>query len=186
MLIALAVAWAYSITLDGYFTHDATSYLSSTVTADRDRLHFEGRYNYESLHTGSLWAGYNFSTGKKLVLHLTPMAGAIFGSTSGFAPGLEASLTYKRLALSISNEFVFSTTGKSESFYYSWNELTYAAADWLRVGGVVQHTKAFHGSFDVQPGFLVSASHKDMEFTTYVFSASLKNPTVILEAGINF
>lgn len=178
-------AWAYSLTVSGYFTHGETSYLTPTLMADHDRLHLEARYNYESLHTGSLWAGYNFSGGKTLLLHITPMVGAVFGSTKGIAPGCEASLTYKRLELSITNEYVFDTMSSSKSFYYSWNELTYAPTDWLRVGGVVQHTKAFHASVDVQPGLLVSVSHKDWEFTTYIFSASVKYPTIIVEAGIN-
>ena len=36
----------------------------------------EARYNYEALETGSVWAGYDFNAGKKLVLDLTPMVGA--------------------------------------------------------------------------------------------------------------
>lgn len=178
--------WAYSITIDEYLTHDDTSYLNPTLAADRDWLHVEARYNYENLRTASLWAGYNFSTGKKLVLRVTPMVGAVLGRTSGIAPGCEASLTYKRLELSLSNEYVFDTSGKSKSFYYSWNELTYSPTDWFRVGVVIQHTKAFHAKVDVQPGFLVGASRKQWEFTTYIFSASLKDPTVVLEAGVNF
>jgi hypothetical protein len=114
------------------------------------------------------------------------MIGAVFGKTNGIAPGLEASLTYKKVELSISNEYVFDNAVKSESFYYSWIELTYSPTDWFRVGAVTQHTKAFHASLDVQPGFLVGVSRKQWEFTAYVFNASLSNPTVVLEAGVNF
>jgi hypothetical protein len=42
----------------------------------RGWLHLEARYNYEALETGSVWAGYDFNAGKKLVLDLTPMVGA--------------------------------------------------------------------------------------------------------------
>lgn len=178
--------WVYSITIDGYFTHNETSYLSPNLTADRHRLHLEARYNYESLQTASLWAGYNFSAGNKVVLKITPMIGAVFGKTNGIAPGCEASLTFKHVELSISNEYVFDTTVKAKSFYYSWIELTYSPTDWFRVGAVTQHTKAFNASFKVQPGFLIGVSHKRWEFTAYVFSASLKDPTMDLEAGVNF
>jgi hypothetical protein len=177
--------WTYSITIDGYFSHNETSYLDPIVTADRDWLHLEARYNYENLQTGSLWAGYNFSAGRNLVLHVTPMIGVVFGKTNGIAPGSEVSLTYKRLELSISNEYVFDRTDKSGNFYYSWLELTYSPADWFRVGIVSQHTKAFHAALDVQPGILVGVSHKQWEFTAYVFNASFAAPTLVLEAGVN-
>ena len=48
--------------------------------------------------TGSLWAGYNFAVGKRLVLDVTPMIGGVFGRTTGIAPGCEASLSYKRFS----------------------------------------------------------------------------------------
>src|SRR3984885_2005224 len=109
--------WAYSLTTDGYIVPDGESYVSPVLTADRQWLHLEARYNYENLNTGSLWAGYNFSAGKKLQLAVTPMIGGVFGRTTGIAPGCELSLTYKKLQLSISNEYVFDTTHKSGNFY---------------------------------------------------------------------
>jgi hypothetical protein len=130
--------------------------------------------------------GYNFSVGKNLVLDVTPIIGGVFGRTTGIAPGCEASLAYRKVELSISNEYVFDTGDSSGNFYYSWLQLTYSPADWLRVGLVAQHTKAFHSSLDVQRGFLVGFSHKKVEFTTYIFNAGWTDPTVVLEAGVSF
>ncbi len=178
--------WSYNLTVDGYIIPDGTSYVDPVFSANRNWLHLEARYNYENLHTGSLWVGYNFSAGKKLVLEVTPMIGGVFGRTNGIAPGCEASLTYKKVELSISNEYVFDTTHKSGNFYYSWPQVTYSPTDWFRVGAVAQHTKAFQTSLDVQRGFLVVVSHKQWEFTTYVFNPETGNPTVVLEVGINF
>ena len=165
---------------------DEDGYFSPTFAADRGWLHFEARYNYEDLRTGSLWAGYNFTAGKELVFSATPMIGGVFGRTNGIAPGCEASLTYKRLQLSVSNEYVFNTGSKTSNFYYAWPELTYSPLDWFRVGVVAQRTKAYHTSLDTQRGFLVGISHKKMEFTTYVFNAGWATPTVVLEAGVSF
>src|SRR5271157_1976223 len=106
--------------------------------------------------------------------------------TDGIALGCEASLTYKQVELSISNEYVFDTTHKSGNFYYSWPQLTYSPTNWFRVGLVAQHIKAFHTSLDVQRGFLVGVSHKKLEFTTYIFNAGFTDPTVVLEVGVNF
>lgn len=183
---ANAKAWKYSLTVDGYIVPDGDSYADPYFTADHQWLHLEARYNYENLHTGSLWAGYNFTAGKTLQLAVTPMIGGVFGRTTGIAPGCEFSLTYKKLAFSSSNEYVFDTSEKSGSFFYSWPELTFSPVSWLRVGGVAQHTKAFETPLDTQRGFLVGVSIKQMEFTTYVFDPELPTPTVVLEMGYSF
>jgi hypothetical protein len=178
--------WAYNLTVDGYIIPNNQSFVDPVFMANRSWLHLEARYNYENLRTGSLWVGYNFSAGKKLILNLTPMVGGVFGRTTGIAPGCEASLTYKKVQLSISNEYVFDTTHKSGNFYYAWPELTYSPLTWFRVGLVAERTKVFHTSLDVQRGLLVGVSHKKWEFTTYIFNAGFTDPTVVLEAGVSF
>ncbi len=178
--------WAYNLTVDGYIVPHQTSYVDPVFTADRNWVHMEARYNYENLDTGSLWVGYNFSAGKKLVLDVTPMIGGVFGRTNGISPGCEGSLTYKKVQLSISNEFVFDTGHKSGNFYYSWPQLTYSPLQWLRLGLVAQHTKAYHTAVDLQRGFLVGFSHKKWEFTTYVLNPGIADPTAILEVGVSF
>ena len=84
--------WEFSLATSGYLVPDDQSYGSPIFTADHQWLHLEARYNEEYLHTGSLWAGYNFSVGQKLVFDATPMFGVVFGSTTGVAPGYEIRL----------------------------------------------------------------------------------------------
>ncbi len=178
--------WSYSITFDTYVIPNGLSYVDPVFTADRNWLHLEARYNYENLETGSLWAGYNFSLGHKLVLEATPMVGGIFGRTTGIAPGYEVSLTYKRVALSTDGEYVFDTNHRSESFFYTWSTLTYSPTDWFRAGLVAQRTRTYHTPLDVQRGLLVGVSHKQVEFTTYIFNITVTDPTVVLECGVSF
>jgi hypothetical protein len=123
--------WSFNVVTDGYIVPNDQSYASPTFAADRKWLHLEARYNYENLRTGSVWMGYNFSAGKKLVLDVTPIIGGVFGRTTGIAPGCEVSLAYRKVELSISNEYVFDTGDSSGNFYYSWPQLTYSPADWL-------------------------------------------------------
>jgi hypothetical protein len=177
--------WTYSLVVDAYFVRNDVDYGDPVFTANHKRLHLEARYNYENLHTGSVWAGYNFSWGKKLTLDVTPMLGAVFGRTNGIAPGCEASLSYKKFSASISNEFVVTPGDTSNGFYYSWPEVTYSPLSWLTVGGVAQRTKAYHTSLDVQRGFLVGVNHKKWEFTSYIFNPDM-TPTVVLEVGVKF
>lgn len=178
--------WSYSLTIDGYIVPamDGPSYASPVFTAD-NKIHLEARYNYENQRTASLWAGYDFTFGKTVQVALTPMIGGVFGRTTGIAPGLEASVTYKKIEFSLSNEYVFDTSNSAGSFYYSWPQLTYSPVGWFRVGGVAQHTKAFQTGLEVQRGFLVGFSHKKVEFTTYVFDPE-QSPTVVLEVGFSF
>jgi hypothetical protein len=178
-------SWDYSLTVDGFIVPDDVSYANPTFTADHKRLHLEARYNYENLRTGSLWIGYNFSTGKNLTLNLTPMVGGVFGRTAGVAPGGEFSLAYKKFELSFSNEYVFAFSRRSDSFYYAWPQLTYSPFEWLKVGGVAQSTKAYQTKLDVQRGFLVGAARKNTSFTTYIFNPGVST-TVVLEASIKF
>ena len=179
-------SWAYSLTTDGYIVPGSQSYVSPVFTADHQWLHLEARYNYENQRTGSLWGGYNFTAGKKLQLGVTPMIGGVFGDTNGIAPGLELSLTYKRLEFSSTSEYVFDTSHKAGSFFYSWPQLTYSLLDWLKVGVVAQHTKAYHTGLNTQRGLLVGVSYKKWEFTTYVFDPELSQPTTVLELGVSF
>jgi hypothetical protein len=178
--------WQYNLIVDGYIVPEGTSYVDPVLTADHNWLHLEARYNYENLRTGSLWVGYNFQVGKTLSLSVTPMIGGIFGRSNGIAPGCEASLTYKKLEASISNEYVFDTSSKADNFYYAWAQLSFSPVSWFRVGAVAQHTRAYQTSVDIQRGFLVGISHKRLEFTTYVFNPELDKPTVVLEVAGSF
>jgi hypothetical protein len=177
--------WTFTLITDGFIVPDQESYANPNFTADHGWLHLEARYNSEDLRAGSAWIGYNFTAGKKLILNATPIIGGVFGRTNGVAPGLEASLIYKKVEASISNEFVFATD-KSGSYYYDWPEVTYSPVDWLQLGLVAQRTKTYKTSLNTQPGFLVGLSHKKMEVTSYVFDLGLAAPTVVLELGFSF
>jgi len=178
--------WQYSLTVSGYLIEGEDGYVQPVLMANRKWLHLEARYNYENFRTGSLWMGYNFSWGKTWQFEVTPMIGGVFGRTNGIAPGCEASLTWKKLNFSISNEYVFDTTSKSGNFYYNWPQITYQLNSWLNFGGVAQRTKTFQTKLDVQRGFFVGLQHKELSFTTYVFNPGTSSTSVVLEAGWSF
>jgi hypothetical protein len=156
-----------------------------TIAADRGWLHLEARFNYEDLDTGSTWFGYNFSVGEQLTLEFTPMVGAVFGNTTGIAPGYKGSLGWRRLELYSETEYVFDTDESDDSFLYTWSELTFAPADWCRFGLVVQRTKAYDTQFDIQRGFLAGFSYKRAWVTGYVFNPDASRPTVVLGLGLD-
>jgi len=175
--------WSLAINMSGYIVPHDRSYASPTFSADHKQLHFGARYNYEDKETGSLWVGYNFEAGEKLVFRGTPMLGGVFGNTAGIAPGYLAGLTWKRFELTTEGEYVFNRKERTESFFYSWMELSYSPLEWCRVGLVAQRTKAYHTDLDIQRGLLIGISHKRMSVTTYIFNAGWTDPTVVLSLG---
>lgn len=181
-----ARVWSFSFSTSGYLVPNGQSYASPTFAADRKWLHLEARYNYEAQKTGSLWAGYNLGIGEKLTFSATPMIGAVFGNTTGVAPGCELALAYKKLELSSEIEYVLNTSDHNLNFLYSWNELVYSPVDWFHAGLVSQRTRAYRTDLDVQRGFSAGVTLKKADFTTYVFNAGWTEPTIVLALGFKF
>jgi hypothetical protein len=176
--------WSFSLSALTYIVPDDREYVQPTVTLDHDWLHLEARYNYEDIDSGSAWIGYNLSFGKGLTLDVTPMVGGVFGNTVGVAPGYKATLSWWKLELYTEGEYVFNTNSSSDSFFYTWSELTISPVDWFRCGVVIQRTKAYQTEFDIQRGFLVGFVYRNLNFTTYIFNPDDK-PVVVLGLGIS-
>jgi hypothetical protein len=178
--------WSFSVSAYTYIVPDDRTYVQPTITADRGWLHLEARYNYEDVDTGSAWIGYNFSFGEKLTLDLAPMIGGVFGSTTGVAPGYKGSLAWWKLELYSETEYVFDTSNSSDSFLYTWSELTLAPVDSFRFGLVVQRTRLYQTDFDIQRGLLIAFSYKRADFTACIFNPDAGRPTFVLAVGLGF
>lgn len=145
-------------------------YTATTLAADRDWLHLEARWNYEALHTGSIWVGSNFEWKNEVELAVTPMAGVVFGDVDGVAPGVELDAKWKWLEFYDESEYVISTNDSEDNFIYSWAELTVAPVDWLKTGLVAQRTRAYDTRLSVDRGLLLSLSHGPVTGTIYWFN----------------
>jgi hypothetical protein len=178
--------WSYSVSSLIYLLPYDGDYAQPTFTADRKWLHLEARYNYENLNTGSAWVGYNFTAGKRLTLEITPMAGAVFGATTGIAPGCHGTLDWRRLELYSESEYVIATDDRTKSFYYNWSQLTLSPVDWLKAGLVVQRTRAYKSDRAVQRGFLVGVSHKHFESAVNLFNLDSRKPSFVISVGVKF
>jgi len=178
--------WEYSLSTATYLALHSQDYVNPNFTADRDWLHLEARYNYEALKTGSLWLGYNFSAGEKLVFDATPMIGGVFGNITGIAPGYAISISYKPIEFFTQGEYFFDAGTRSGNFFYTWSELSCAPARWFRVGIVVDRTKALGSSFDIRRGPLVGFKYKTVDLTTYWLSPGSREATFIFGVTFNF
>jgi hypothetical protein len=181
-----ASQWSFAATATGYAVPHTQFFISPVVTADRKWLHLEARYNYENHDTASVWTGYTFTAGRKVSLTVTPMIGGVFGKTVGVAPGYEYSLEYGKFELSSQGEYVFDGKDSNSSFFYTWSELSYSPAEWIRAGLVIQRTKIYQTGLDVQRGLLAGFSYRKLDFTSYVFNIGWTDPTVVFSIGVRF
>jgi hypothetical protein len=177
--------WAFTASVYGYLVPDSPDFLQPTVTADRRWLHLEGRYNYESPNTGSVWAGWNLHVGSKVTLDFTPMFGVVFGGINGVAPGAEITLSWWKLELSSQSEYVIDFDDESENFFYTWSQLGVSPVEWLQLGLVVQRTQLFDTGREIERGFFASGTYKWFNTGVYVFNPA-DTPTVVLAIGASF
>ena len=178
-------AWSVGISAATYVLPDEENYVQPTVTADRDALHLEARYNYEDHHSISGFVGWTFEKGTKLQLELTPMIGGVVGDSDGVVPALELTLTFRRLELYSEGEYVIGVNGTS-SFLYNWSELSVHATDWLRAGMVTQRTRTFGTPRDIQRGILAGVTAGKIEGTFYLFNPGSDDHYVVATVGVSF
>jgi hypothetical protein len=114
------------------------------------------------------------------------MVGGVFGHTDGVAPGYKGSLSWWKLELYSEGEYVFDARESSDSFFYTWSELTLSPIDLFRFGLVVQRTKLYETEFDIQRGLLVGLSYKLLDVTACIFNLDASKQTVVVGIGLNF
>ena len=178
--------WSFSASAYTFILPDSRNYVQPTVAADRGWLHLEARENYEALDTGSEWFGVNFSGGKTIAWEATPILGGMFGETTGIGLGLEASVSWRKLELSIESEHVVDTGNLAASFFYNWSELTVTPASWLRLGFATQRTRVHRSSQLIQPGAMAGLCFKHVNLTSYVFGPKESARQVVFAAELTF
>ena len=100
------LSWNFALTAYPTVVRGGEDYTSAIATADRGQLHFEARYNYESVGARSAFMGWNFSGGETIKWELTPLLGGAWGTTQAFVPGLEATITWEKFAFYVEAEYV--------------------------------------------------------------------------------
>ena len=178
-------AWSLRAALAGYFVDD-DAYAQPTVTADRGALHLESRFNYEARSSLSFFAGWNLGFGSALRFEVTPMIGGLVGDTDAVVPGLELSLSFRRLEFDSEGEYVVDADDAGSRFLYNWSELSVWATEWLRLGMVTQRTRVFDQPRDIQRGILVGVSAGRYEGTVYTFNPGSSDSYVVASFAVSF
>lgn len=176
--------WSHDVEANFYLLKDDFIFLP-VYRADKGKLHLEGRFNYEDIHTFSAWAGYHFSGGKKFEYLITPMAGGVVGRLNGLAAGLEITFDYLGFELYSESEHVFDLKDRENDFFYNWTDFSYAPNDWLFFGLSAQRTRLYETALDLQRGLLVGGSYKRFELTAYLYNLGFDDPFFLLTLGAN-
>jgi hypothetical protein len=177
--------WNYNVASNFYFFSD-DFFVLPVFKADKNRLHFEARYNYEDRETFSAWAGYNFFGGDAFTYAITPMVGAAAGRTKGLITGVEFEFGWKRFELYSELEYLFDADTNENNFFYGWTDLTFSPADWWWLGISGQRTRLFETSVEIEHGILVGAAWKSLEISTYVYNFTVDEPFVLVSLAANF
>lgn len=180
-----SATWEFTAEANVYALPDET-YLNPVITADKNRLHLEARYNDEDLDTGSIFAGVNFHTGETVELTVTPLLGGVFGNTNGIAPGFAFELNYRKLSFSSEGEYLFSTDEKESSFFYSWSEFVYSPADWMWFGLAGQRTRAYRTELEIQRGILLGFGAGNFAVTGYVMNPGWDDAFAVVTVEYSF
>ncbi len=165
-----APSWSWSASAYQYWLPGDSDFLVGIATADHGALHLEARWQYEDLRSASAFAGWTFEAGEELHLEVTPIAGVVFGRTTGLVPGLELDLGWRWLGFYVEAEYVLDLEDTGASYFYLWSELTATPAKWLALGLVGQRTRLVKTSVEVQRGLLGRLSHGGLSAAVYLFN----------------
>jgi len=177
----------WSADLDVYlYLQEDDSFLMPILAADRNALHLECRYQYEDFETVSAWVGWSFEAGGSVQIEFVPMAGIIVGRTTGLAPGLEVTLSWKSLEFYSENEYVFDSEGVEGDYFYSWSELSWQALPWLKLGASAQRTRLYRSELDIERGIFVAVSRGPVELSLYGYNLDGDSPFAIVALGVGF
>ncbi|RIW18294.1 hypothetical protein D0X99_00935 [Algoriphagus lacus] len=178
-------AWSFRTDANFYFFTDDFIFLP-VVSADKDHVHLEMRYNYEDLNTLSTWVGYNFYGGNKLEYFITPMLGAVVGNSNGIAPGLETTLTLGSFEVYSESEYFIDFQESENQFIYTWTDLTYSPLDWLWTGISAQRTRLYQTDLDLQRGIILGGGFKNLELTSYWYNIGTEDNFLLFTLSANF
>jgi hypothetical protein len=179
-------SWSFSATLWGYIVPTDRNFLSFIGYADRGSLHLEARYNYEDIHTASVFAGWRFELGKKLRLAFTPLAGFVFGNVNGFVPGLEFEAAWKILEYYSETEYVFDFSNSENNYLYTWGELGINPFSTFKAGISYQRTILYQTGLELQKGIFASYSFWKLNAGVYYYNPFSAEQFWIVNLGIEF
>src|SRR5262245_45440076 len=108
--------WEAGMELYGNIVPEEPFSITPIVYFNSDAVYFEARYNYEELHTASLYVGKYFSREGKLSFDIAPLVGVVAGDLNAGSVGASIELRWGRWLWSMIPQYTFSWTDHTENF----------------------------------------------------------------------
>ncbi len=143
----------------------------------------EVRYNYEDVHTLSLFAGRTIKGGEKLAYKFAPMIGYSFGRFKGMSLAANTDLEWKKIYFSSQTQYTRSTKGDGYHFFFNWSEAGYEVCEYFYLGVGFQYTRDTETN-EFDPGILAGLSFGDLSIPFYAFRKADGEKYFIL--GLNY
>ena len=133
-------------------------------------FHAEGRYNYEDINTGSVYAGKTFTGGNVFPYSITPMAGIVFGKYNGVSVAMNFELNYKQVFFSGQFQYTKNYRIATDNFFYDWSELAWQLTKKIYGGISIQQTKIYKDKLITVKGVLIGFETKRFTIPVYLFN----------------
>jgi hypothetical protein len=150
----------------------------------KNNLYSEIRYNYEELHTASVYAGKTFVVKNSNTFSLTPMAGIVMGNYTGGSLALNTNLELKNVFFSSQAQYTISKESRTGSYFYNWAEIGYYTLPWLYTGVTVQQTLLYQAKMKTAAGIIAGVTKNKWSVPVYFFNPL--GPEKYFIVGINF
>ena len=169
-----------------YAMRDQPDFGVGVASINRGPLRIEARYNYEARQATSTFLGWKFTGGDAVTYEITPLLGALFGSSHGVIPALEAGVAYRAFDAYVEAEYVFDRFDPNNNYFYAWSEVGWRPLDWLRIGVVGQRTRVVNTERDLQRGPFVQFNTGWLTVGVYAFNPELASRYVVVSVGATF
>ena len=181
-----SASWEFELDLYQYIVPHSPDNPVLMGYADYGKAHYEVRYNYEDLHTASVFAGYRMETGNVFVVGATPIGGVVFGNINGVVPGLLLDATWKKFDFYSESEYVVDFSNEESNYFYTWTELAYSPADFLRTGISANRTRLYQTDLEVQHGVFAEGIWKNLTAGFHWFNPAADEEFFIATLALTF
>jgi len=178
--------WNFSAWAEMFIIPGEEDFFNPTFYARTEKLHLEGRYNYEDRNTASIWGGRRFKFGSGVKFLFVPMAAVVFGNTNGVAPGLEIEIGWKKFDFYSESEYVFGFNDKENNFFYMYSELAMRPINPIRTGIMAQRTRVFESDREFQRGIFAEYYFGRFRAGVFYFSPFASDNYWIASFSVDF
>ena len=181
-----APPWTGGVSLLQYLIPDEPDFLIVRGTASHGAMRVEGRWNWEELNTGSLFAGRTFAGGDRLELEFTPSLGLVAGELDGVAAAAEFSAVLGPVDFYLEGEYVVDVRTSENDFLYSWSEVGLTPVAPLRLGVAAQRLRVYQTPLELERGAFLAFTRGRFTVSGYLFNPATDYQYVVASLDVEF